>query len=341
MIDWVTATLPFSHATRFVGGRVLSMNADGEIEWQTEKRLPIVGSYDARFHIVSRGDTQINISGNPSKFLQGHNLFGSDDLIGLVCETMKRICKAVDAPIDLTDYEKWRTGQYELNRVDIAYMYSLGNRANVRSWIRAAEFQSKSRHGRPMTKGGTLYWGKHSRRWAMKAYGKADEVSSTKDHKLPSDLPNRHLLLEYAEDKLRLELVLRSMQLQDLAQFKYARFWKPDIPAMLHAHFLESIDMSNQFSLPPETVSDLPARLVAVYRLWKNGEDLRAMYPKNTFYRYRRQLLEFDIDIAVIQPKDTNNVISLVRALRPQALASVPNWAHGTDLYFEPAQKAA
>lgn len=81
MIDWVTATLPFSHATRFVGGRVLSMDADGVVEWQTEKRLPVVGSFDARFHIVSRGDTCINISGNPSKFLQGHNLFGSDDLI--------------------------------------------------------------------------------------------------------------------------------------------------------------------------------------------------------------------------------------------------------------------
>jgi len=339
MIDWVTATLPFSSAKKFAGGRLLSMDSDGVVEWQTEKRLPVVGSYDARFHVVSQGEGFINISGNPSKFLQGHNLFGSDDLIGLVLETMRRICKALEVPISVNDYLAWRSGNYQLKRVDIAYMYSLESRANVRAWLRSAEYQSKSRHGRPMTKGGTLYWGKHSRRWAMKAYGKADEVNSTKDHRLPNELPKRDLLLEYAEDKLRLELVLRSMQLDDLLCFKMARYWTPDVPAKLHAQFLESIDMSNQFTLPQSQIEDLPARLVAVYRLWKNGEDLRAMYPKNTFYRYRRQLLKHDIDIAIVQPRAFDNVIPLIRALRPQAIAQVPDWAKGTDLYFEPRRK--
>jgi II/X family phage/plasmid replication protein len=341
MIDWVTATLPFSSEQKFAGGFVRSIDSDGNIQWQTEKRLPVVGSHDAHFHIVSKGEGFINISGNPSKFLQGHNLFGSDDLLGLVLETMKRICKALEVPISTTDYSSWRDGNYTLQRVDIAYMYALEKRANVRAWLRAAEFQSKSRHGRPMSKGGTVYWGKHSRRWAMKAYGKADELNSTKDHRLPQTIPNSDLLLEYAEDKLRLELVLRSMQLKDLLPLDTARHWTPDIPAKLHAHFLETIDMSNQFTLTETEVQDLPGRLVAVYKLWKNGEDLRAMYPKNTFYRYRRQLLEHDIDIAVIQPKVSDNVVQLIRALRPQAVAFVPDWAKGTELYFDGIPKRA
>lgn len=86
----------------------------------------------------------------------------------------------------------------------------------------------------------------------------------------------------------------------------------------------------------PCVSSDLPARLVAVYKLWKNGEDLRALYPKNTFYRYRRQFLGHDIDIAVVQPSDARNVVPLVHALRPQAVAAVPDWAIGTGLYFAP-----
>ncbi|MES2069256.1 MAG: phage/plasmid replication protein, II/X family [Pseudomonadota bacterium] len=339
MIDWVTATLPFSSEMRFTGGRVVSCNADGAVEWQTEKRLPVVGSFDSKMHVVSKGDGFLNISGNPCKFLQGHNLFGSDDLRGLVLETMLRLCKIFDVPISGHDLLAWSNGDYLLQRIDIAYMYSLDNRANVRSWIRSAEFQSKSRHGRPMTKGGTLYWGKHSRRWAMKAYGKADEVSSTKDHKLPDEILNRTALLDYAEDKLRLELVLRSMQLDDLF-LKKASDWGNTTPAKLHSLYLESIDMSNQFTLAASEISGLPARLVAVYRLWKNGEDLRAMYPKNTFYRYRRQLLEHDIDIAIVQPNVFGNVVPLVRALRPQAIAGVPDWAKGTDLYFEPFKAA-
>ena|SRR5450830_387148 len=339
MIDWVTATLPFSSEFQFTGGRVMSCDMDGAIEWQTEKRLPVVGSFESKFHIVSKGEGYINISGNPSKFLQGHNLFGSDDLKGLVLETMLRLCKLLNVPVSLSDYQSWSKGNYILQRVDIAYMYSLGNRNNVRSWIRSAEFQSKSRHGRPMTKGGTLYWGKHSRRWGMKAYSKADEITSTKDHRLPDGIPNRDNLLEHAEDKLRIELVLRSMQIRDLL-LQNACTWDVNTPAKLHSTFIGSIDMSNQFSLTEDTISDLPARLIAVYRLWKNGEDLRAMYPKNTFYRYRRALLEHDIDIAIVQPNKTSNVIPLVHALRPEAIAQVPEWAKKTNLYFEPRKTA-
>ena len=339
MIDWVTATLPFSSEFQFTGGRVISCDLDGSIEWQTEKRMPVVGSFDSKFHIVSKGEGFINISGNPSKFLQGHNLFGSDDLKGLVLETMVRLCKLLNVPVSLSDFQAWSNGDYILQRVDIAYMYSLGNRNNVRSWIRSAEFQSKSRHGRPMTKGGTLYWGKHSRRWAMKAYGKADEVGSTKDHRLPDEIPNRTDLLNYAEDKLRIELVLRSMQIKDLL-IQNASTWDISTPAKLHSLYMGSIDMSNQFSLTETEISDLPARLVAVYKLWKNGEGLRSMYPKNTFYRYRRALLKHDIDIAVTQPKIISNVVPLIRALRPEAVAQVPDWAKITNLYFEPRKIA-
>jgi II/X family phage/plasmid replication protein len=341
MIDWVTATLPFSSAAKVFGGRVISMDSDGVVEWQSEKSLPVVGSYDAKMHVIARGDNMITIHGNPCKFIQGHNLFGSDDLVGLVTEVMKRICKALAIPVVLKDLRSWLEGNYQLNRVDIAYMYSLGSRANVKAWLRAAEFQSKSRHGRPLARGTTVYWGKHSRRWAIKAYGKADEISSTKEHKLPPELPHRDRLADFAEDKLRIELVLRSMQLKDLPFLKLARMWYADVPAGLHAHFLGSIDMSDQFTLPPETVRDLKPRLVGIYRLWENGEDLRAMYPKNSFYRYRRELLAHGIDIAIVQPKRTDNVVPLVRALRPQAMADVPQWARDTELYFEPKRKVA
>ena len=37
------------------------------------------------------------------------------------------------------------------------------------------------------------------------------------------------------------------------------------------------------------------------YLLWWSGEDLRSQLPKNTFYRYRRKLKEYDIDIALVR----------------------------------------
>lgn len=80
----------------------------------------------------------------------------------------------------------------------------------------------------------------------------------------------------------------------------------------------------------------LPARLIAVYKLWKEGEDLRALYPKASFYRYRSEFLKQGIDIAIRQPSKPENVIPLIRVLQPQAISQVPEWAVGTPLYFEP-----
>jgi len=38
--------------------------------------------------------------------------------------------------------------------------------------------QSKSRHGHPVTTGGTLYFGKNSRRWSVKFCSKGDEIDA-------------------------------------------------------------------------------------------------------------------------------------------------------------------
>ena len=43
MIDWVTATLPFSHDLKITGGRVISCDLDGTIEWQTDTFQSSVG----------------------------------------------------------------------------------------------------------------------------------------------------------------------------------------------------------------------------------------------------------------------------------------------------------
>ena len=46
------------------------------------------------------------------------------------------------------------------------------------------------------------------------------------------------------------------------------------------------------------------------------------------FYRYRRKLKEYDIDIGILRDveKDTNNVIPLMRVLEAQPVG-IPDWA--------------
>jgi II/X family phage/plasmid replication protein len=98
--------------------------------------------------------------------------------------------------------------------------------------------------------------------------------------------------------------------------------------------------MSEQFSITPIDLEGLPARLIAVYTFWKDGVDLRAMYPKASFYRYRSEFLKKGIDIAIRQPSKPDNIIPLVRVLRPEAISQIPEWAIGTSLYFYPKKSA-
>jgi II/X family phage/plasmid replication protein len=95
--------------------------------------------------------------------------------------------------------------------------------------------------------------------------------------------------------------------------------------------------------LDAHALDGLPPRLVAVYQLWRDGHDLRGIYPRNTFYRHRTALLKHGIDVAVKQDRacqDMTNVVPLRTVLHAYPV-DAPAWAVGTPLYFEPRAKVA
>lgn len=332
MIDWITAIIPCNHDQKIYGGSVASVTPDGDIEWRVEKKQQIRGSYESSLSVKSLDPHTILIDGNPAKWLQGHNIFGTDDLIGLVNALMHQLKTVLDLTPTENDLICWRDGLYQLKRVDCTAMWDLPRRADVRAWLRAAEMQSKSRHGRPITTGSTLYFGKNSRRWSIKFYAKGDELDA-KGHKLPLEIDQRDNLIKLADNKLRGELTLRSIQLKE-KNLSVAAHWQESTSLELLMTYIEGLNMSEQFSITPVALDGLPARLIAVYTLWKDGVDLRAIYPKATFYRYRSEFLKQGIDIAIRQPAKLDNVIPLIRVLRPEAVTQIPDWAIGTSLYF-------
>lgn len=242
MIDWVTAELPCSHWPLH-GGAVCKTDREGEIEWQTTCFLSSVGSHEARIQYKSSGGdgqgraTHLLIHGNPAKFLQGHNVFGSNDLVGLVYDVYFKLCEIEGLSPPPADIEAVRTGDYRLRRIDINHSFELSSRADVLTWLRAAEYSSRTRHGRPASKGGTLYWGKSSKRWALKAYSKGEEVDTKKKgHELPLQLQNTPIR-EWAQNKLRIELVLRGKQLDELQINRGSAISESTVEA-LYRHYL-------------------------------------------------------------------------------------------------------
>lgn len=330
MIDWVTAVLPLLHAPINAGG-VMKFDADGSEEWFTPCRLQVQGSHESSIQIRSDGElnsaglaTSILFSGNPSKFLQGHNVFGSDDLISLMRDAFFAVCRHLKITPQLADARKVLKGDYPLITIDINQSFELPARKDVLSWIRAAEYKSKTRHGRPQMKGGTLYFGKHSQRWALKAYSKGEEIEA-RDHKLPEDLQNTDIP-KWADNKLRIELRLKKKELTELKILK-ANDLTPDVVTDIYTNYVRKIEMNQQIRLTSEQELELPQRLRSTYVLWKSGEDLRSTLPKTTFYRHRKELSHYGIDITLRKESiDQSNIVPLVRILEAKPV-SVPLWA--------------
>ena len=89
--------------------------------------------------------------------------------------------------------------------------------------------------------------------------------------------------------------------------------------------------MPKKLRLTATEVSELPPRLVGAVKLWEIGHDLRSVYPKATFYRYRGELRKYGIDISAPSKTETN-VIPLVTYLTAEHQSEVPEWAAGTSL---------
>lgn len=344
MIDWLTFVAPCEHSARLHGGVVASIRPDGSVEWETYKPKVLQGSHDSRLQVRSHDGacSQVKVSGNPAKWFQGHNLWGSDDVPALVLSLLDSLSERPDLGLSPTEENRaaWRAGDVALTRVDVTESFHLPSRADVLAWLRAAEQTAHLSHrGRgQLTKGSTLYFGKHSRRWSLKLYSKGEELEA-KDHRQDSvmDLPHARA---WADRSLRAELTLRGMELRRRGLGLCSSWHHFDldagaVPAALLFPVLEGMTMTTTTTLSAEVLASFRPTLRAAFAAWEAGHDLRSMFPRPTFYKFRKELLPHGIDIATVQQHEVSNVVPMMRFLEAVP-AGVPDWAMGTPLYFEP-----
>jgi II/X family phage/plasmid replication protein len=347
MVDWISTRLAFDHQKPISDGAIIGLKENGDPHFSRLKWRKFVGSYETGIQIRSDLGSEkedgsfgfIEVSGNPTKLFQGHNLWGTDDVVGLVCELFALMEKTIPGACP-TDFQRNAVsrGMFSISRIDITASYHLSNRAEVLAWLRAAENSTRLRHrGKGQMTGDTLYFGKHSERWALKFYSKGQEVEAhAADQPAIKGLPGAAL---FAEKTLRVEAVIRSKELKRRG-LDVACAWEDHVAQVLHLELLQGVEMAEKLTLPPLVLEALPGALRGAYSLWKEGHDLRQIYKRPTFYRYRNKLLQHGVDISIRQPEKVDNVVPLIRVLEAVP-AAVPDWAVGTPLYFEPRRKFA
>jgi len=337
MIDWLTLEIPYEHSP-IQSGRVISITPEGEIDWESEKRLAVRGSYESTLRIRSagacdKGAAFLHVDGNPAKFLNGHNVVGSRDILMLVdmciSKIFSRLSYAYTSDLRQTVFE----GNFKVSRIDINDYVTFNSESDALAWQMAAEQVATSRQGKFVRKGTTIYMGKHSRRVSLKIYSKYLELTQAKKgHKLPFALPHKQQLLDFAEKKLRIEATFRSLFLKDLGLTK-AKDLTPHTLGELYAKQVGKLEMNAQVKLQPYEEMDLPRSVMSTYMHWKDGARLKDILPKPTFYRHRKILKKHGIDIKVSPRKIQSNVIPLIRKIEAKP-CKMPQWSESVGLIF-------
>jgi len=272
----------------------------------------------------------LEVSGNPAKFLTGHNLFGSDDVGDLLGRCLDKARAAIWP--DLFERPAVDLAEGLISRIDLTASWVVDRAEDVLPVLRAMEETVWCPYrGRGVfdAGGSTLYYGrtqkgKRAKDWALKLYWKGAEVQV---HKLPAPAYELPGLLEDLNRTIRVELTLRTPELKRLG-LRRVGDWTPAKVREIWEAYVAKLEFGNKV-VNLDTVDlgqlGLKARHAHALAAWKAGNDLRSGMSRPSFYRLRRELKEATgYDIAAQRPK--SNVVPL-RRLVTVSPAIQPRWA--------------
>jgi II/X family phage/plasmid replication protein len=354
LIDSIAVDIPFEHTSPIFGGMTYSVDQDGVMKWQKERYRRLEGSFDqatmvktiflteaerngwkwGEYHnLLGQRFHTLRVEGSAAKFLQGHNLFGSDNLPGLIPVWCRAVLEALGFIVPRDTFQAWVDGKYRLHRVDVARMGLVGSDRDVSDVLSALTHQGTFiGRGRGISWGHTVMWGRRSSRQAVvKAYDKFHEIHLP-SHELPEGISHLEGLKQYARGCVRFEVEFHAKALDKLG-LREGAAWHADTSERIFEDAMSKLNISGQQTLTPDLIQRLPHHLRGTYAIWANGQDVRSAFrTKQNFYKHRRQLLPLGVDIALPhsaahRPK----VVSLALVIQPVP-RPVPSWAYGTSL---------
>jgi len=328
--DWFSGFINYD-LPDYHDGRIIQIRPSGEIDYEVLKPMQVSGSYDDKITVKSCpvpagpewslcSDTEttwrVYISGNPTKFLQGHNVYGHGDMIAIIYDFIRLVLEKLN--IDIFTINRIMKDPIQITRIDITQGYTMSSNKEVTDWLRGAS-QYMTGKNQKVSNDSTLYVGKNSRRVAIKVYNKASEmVAHRKNFNLSDDAFER--LYGIASRLLRFEVTLRGMKLGDLG-IKYLSKVTNDMFNREFHHAIEKMNLPDNLELIKNDVHQLPPKYAGVYHVWLSGTDLRESMSRAQYYRYRKFFLDkFNLDLSM-PPRDISysTIIPLWRVICPGA----------------------
>jgi len=301
--DWISAYQVHPEGVPTVNdGHVFSVDQDGEVKWDVPSKLVHRGSHDTSIRIRSDG-FRVTIDGNIGRFDRADNLFGYSvlDCIKLANHALAkfdlpplqdRLPRMAVSKADESNVIAVATGAV-LTRVDLTKNWAAGSQGNCSQFIRHLQgFKSGRQEPKPYKTTG-VSWGEGSKYWYAKVYDKAAEYM--RQHGKGSKKFDPQLFAYMLENGIsRHEIELKSRYLRDHNLWRFCQ-WGEGMEERVYALFNDVVASTGIV----DEYLEIPGRAGELAVAWRDGADLKKRLAQNTYYRYRRELLAYGIDIAV------------------------------------------
>ncbi len=330
MIDGLRVTLPLRHSATWREGRPEPRSVQGQhgaIAWLTSR------------NVVADIGHELAIQVNPSKFLQGHNLFGPSNLMSVFPKAIFSVLDkaGIDVPAALA--QEILDGQVRLKSVSVNFNLRLPNDFVVSRYLSAAAGAISLRGARSRVSverevSPTIYIGKGSRTLTICLYNKGVEFGRNANLSLllSEDYPR---LLDFSRGLLRFEVTFHERKLHQ-KNLCFPAAWDQMTGFHLLREQADRLVMPTNLSLPIEADDRVPTTVRRTYHLWLSGFDVRNGMSESTFYKHRKELLPQGIDISKTpQLVERFEFKSISQLVDEKCLVFPPSWARGTYLYFE------
>lgn len=339
MIDFIDVTIPCENSGNINNGHKVTEQKGKE----SNKRFFFkrIKSKRGYLQVVSVGEQHLRIIGNPAMFIQGQNIFGTNDINALTKRVAIRIAKKLKIEPTKENRLDWKKGNYDVHRLDITYNFVLPSRQSVSEWLDKAF--SCLRSGKQLVEAirhstarnvETIMIGKSSNYNSVKFYNKYEQLQNKAYLLQSSDDPVAEQLLDYSKNLLRCEIRLNKDYLKSFNLTKASSLTNE----VLDLHYFGKLDrvaMGSSTILPRKDVADLKPTQRLAYELWSKGGDARAVVSESTFDRLRKVILEFGLDIRC-PFVDQVDEKSLRSYLDPANVAQAPEFLKNTTWLFEP-----
>lgn len=305
--DWVSCQVPVENVPSWFDRWIESRSDSGCLEWSrpawTEFRD---GHTSASTKIQIRHNREagvLKIDGNLGRFGHADNVWGQG------------VYAAASRFVDLlaSRHGVRQTGPVTLSRVDLTLNIAFGSSHDAYDWLRWAHTVKLGRTSATPYPTGVAW---KTRRWYAKVY---DKIADLKRHKLTALANTLEAEVGYL---LRLELTLRTHEL--------AHAGLDHLPTWIEEENTMNVIFSDKFkpllegrgATVDELSREMPVRLSNALDGWRNGRNFQqaiadGRMSKRTYYRLRKELMTYGIDISVPCNVTTLNI-------RPRDITPVP-----------------